>query len=41
VHCSKEIALGLVVAGGDIPELLEFSEEVLDQVTFLEEPPIV
>ena len=41
MHCGKEIAFGLVIAGGDSPELLEFGEEILDQMAGLEEVPVV
>ena len=34
-HCGQEVSGGFIVACGDGPELLEFSEEVLDQVTRL------
>ena len=37
----EEIAGGLVVAGCDGAELLEFREEVLDQVACLVEIPVV
>ncbi len=34
-NARQEVAGGLVVAGGDAPELLQFCEEVFDQVTRL------
>ena len=34
-HCGHEVFSGFIVACGDTPELLEFSEEVLDQVARL------
>ena len=37
----KEVALGLIVTGGDGSELLEPGEEVLDQMASLEEVSIV
>ena len=36
VDGGEEIALGLVIAGGDGAELLEPGEEVLDQMAHLE-----
>ena len=38
---AEEVAGGLVVAGGDGPVLLEFGEEVLDQVPILVQHPVV
>ena len=40
MNSGEEVASGLVVAGGDRPELLEFGEEVLNQVACLVEMPI-
>jgi len=40
VDGSQEIAGGLVVARGDRSELLEFAEEIFDQVARLVELPV-
>jgi hypothetical protein len=41
VDCGKEISRGFVIAGGDRTILLEFAEEVLDEVTRLVEVFVV
>ena len=41
VNAAEEVLGGFVIAGRDGPELLEFGEEVLDQVTRLVEVSVI
>ena len=41
MNSAEEIPFGLVVSGRDSPELLEFGEEILDQVASLVEVAVV
>lgn len=41
VDCPEKVASGLVVAGGNSAILLEFVEEILDQMTRLIQMPVI